>query len=186
MVCYLFDIHVISQSCTQLMWRPHAQRASNATAWPPVTSEANATQQELSLFIAANWMELPDAEEGEPYYHNTITGRSQWVEPQPPTKFLLDDEGTMLLAEDEQDRVMPSRKDVTSAGRYDLHHAIVYHGGYRAVSRRTARAPQAQVTNVRGRGNVPESRGCLVNARRGELPADDTFDGASVTVASPM
>ena len=105
---------------------------------PPVTPEAMLRPQELSLFIAANWMELPDAEEGEPYYHNTITGRSQWVEPQPPTKFLLDDEGTMLLAEDEQDRVMPSRKDVTLAGRYDLHHAIVYHGGYRVVSRCTA------------------------------------------------
>ena len=138
-------------------------------------------------------MELPAAEEGEPYYHNTITGRSQWVEPQPPTKFLLDDEGTMLLAEDEQDRVMPSRKDVTSAGRYDLHHAIVYHGGYRAVSFRAASAPHAQVTNVGGRANARHNvKACARiswvhgQCSEGRTPADDTFNGASARVPSPM
>ena len=45
----------------------------------------------------------------------------------------LDDEGTFMLVADELDRVMPSRRAVMSAGRYDLHHAIQYHGGYTQV-----------------------------------------------------
>ena len=38
-----------------------------------------------------------------------------------------------MLVEDESDRVMPPRRAVMGAGRYDLHHAIQYHGGYRMV-----------------------------------------------------
>ena len=38
-----------------------------------------------------------------------------------------------MLVEDELDRVMPSRRSVMAAGRYDLHHAIQYHGGYTQV-----------------------------------------------------
>jgi hypothetical protein len=45
----------------------------------------------------------------------------------------LDDEGAFLMVEDEADRVMPSAKAVQSAGRYDLHHAILFQGGYAAV-----------------------------------------------------
>ena len=39
-----------------------------------------------------------------------------------------------MLVEDELDRVMPSRRVVMAAGRYDLHHAIQYHGGYTQVT----------------------------------------------------
>lgn len=92
-----------------------------------------AGMQELSLLVAAHWVELQDPEETQPYYYNPITGRTQWIKPEAPTKIPLDDEGTMLLAEEEHDRVMPSRSIVKAAGRYDLHHAIVYHGGYREV-----------------------------------------------------
>ena len=46
----------------------------------------------------------------------------------------LDDEGSFMLVEDESDRVMPSRRAVMDAGRYDLHHAIQYHGGYTQVA----------------------------------------------------
>jgi hypothetical protein len=52
----------------------------------------------------------------------------------------LDDSGSYLLVEDEQDRVMPSRTAVQSAGRYDLHRAIMFHGGYREVSQTLGRA----------------------------------------------
>ena len=45
----------------------------------------------------------------------------------------LDDEDAFLMVEDEADRVMPSAKAVQSAGRYDLHHAILFQGGYTAV-----------------------------------------------------
>lgn len=82
--------------------------------------------------VAAHWAELRD-EEDVKYYYNSILGRTQWIEPQIPTKIPLDDEGTLLMAEDENDRVMPSRSDLLSSGRYDLNSAIRYHGGYRAV-----------------------------------------------------
>ena len=47
-----------------------------------------------------------------------------------PMQIALDDDGSFMLVEDELDRVMPSRRLVMAAGRYDLHHAIQYHGGY--------------------------------------------------------
>jgi hypothetical protein len=37
--------------------------------------------------------------------------------------------------------VMPSQKEIMSAGRYDLHHGIIYNGGYRAVSLELHRPP---------------------------------------------
>ena len=52
----------------------------------------------------------------------------------------LDDGGSWLLVEDEAARVMPSSAAVRAAGRYDLHHAIVFAGGYSAV-RDCAHAP---------------------------------------------
>ena len=54
----------------------------------------------------------------------------------------LDDEGSFLVVEDEADRVMPSRNAVLSAARFDLHHAIQYCGGYRAVGRRCLAVPR--------------------------------------------
>lgn len=50
-----------------------------------------------------------------------------------PEQIALDDDGSFMLVEDELDRVMPSRRLVMAAGRYDLHHAIQYHGGYTQV-----------------------------------------------------
>ena len=52
----------------------------------------------------------------------------------PCSQVALDDEGSFMLVEDELDRVMPSRRAVMDAGRYDLHHAIQYHGGYTQVT----------------------------------------------------
>ena len=91
--------------------------------------------------MAAHWVELGDPDGGEPYFYNPITARMQWVQPDPPTQIPLDDDGTLLLAEDERDRVMPSRNTVKAAGRYDLHHAIQYHGGYTEVAEMLARPP---------------------------------------------
>ena len=83
--------------------------------------------------MAAHWVELED-EEGVTYFYNSIMGRTQWIAPELPTKIPLDDEGTLLIAEDENDRVMPARSDLLSSGRFDLNYAIRSHGGYKAVS----------------------------------------------------
>ncbi|CAL8466434.1 g5970 [Coccomyxa elongata] len=90
--------------------------------------------EELSQFVAGQWVALPDAATGGHYYYNQVTGRTQWDEPITPHKLELDDEGSFLVVEDEADRVMPSRTAVLAAARYDLHHAIQYCGGYRAVA----------------------------------------------------
>ncbi len=85
------------------------------------------------MVVAAHWVELKD-DDDVAYFYNPIMERTQWIEPELPTKIPLDDEGTLLIAEDENDRVMPSRTDLLSSGRFDLNNAIRNHGGYRAVS----------------------------------------------------
>ena len=37
------------------------------------------------------------------------------------------------MVEDERGRAMPSRRALLGAGRYDLHHAVLFWGGYVAV-----------------------------------------------------
>lgn len=60
---------------------------------------------------------------------------------QAPTRIELDDMGSYVLVEDEQDRVMPTVTAVKSAGRYSLHQAISMHGGYAAVAEALDRSP---------------------------------------------
>ncbi|DBB18340.1 TPA: hypothetical protein ACH3X3_003289 [Trebouxia sp. C0006] len=90
--------------------------------------------RELSLFVAGTWTCLHDASSGEPYYYNQVTGRTQWDLPQTPQSIPLDDAGTFIFAEADADRVMPSRSAVLAAGRFDLHHGIMYQGGYKATA----------------------------------------------------
>lgn len=42
--------------------------------------------QELSQFVAEQWVALPDAATGGQYYYNQVTGRTQWDEPITPHK----------------------------------------------------------------------------------------------------
>jgi len=98
--------------------------------------------QEISRFIAANWMELYDVEEDNPYYYNQITGAVQVHEPELPTVDTSAEGGTVwVIHEDPSNRVMPSQREICSARRYDLHHAILYNGGYRTVARELHRPP---------------------------------------------
>lgn len=63
-----------------------------------------------------------------------VTGRTQWEAPHSPQSIPVDDAGTFIFVEEDADRVMPSRSAVLSAGRFDLHHGIMYQGGYRAAA----------------------------------------------------
>lgn len=63
-----------------------------------------------------------------------VTGKTRWEAPQSPQSIPVDDDGTFIFAEEEADRVMPSRSAVLAAGRFDLHHGIMYQGGYRAAA----------------------------------------------------
>ena len=65
-----------------------------------------------------------------------VTGRISWERPTAPQRVALSEAaggGDWLVVEDERDRVVPSRRALMGAGRYDLHHAILFWGGYGAV-----------------------------------------------------
>lgn len=100
---------------------------------PSCSSSQTIRLQELSLFVADHWAEFRD-EDDNVYFYNSILGRTQWIEPEVPLKIPLDDEGTMIIAEDENDRVMPSFADLHASRRFGLIAAIRFHGGYRQAS----------------------------------------------------
>ena len=56
-----------------------------------------------------------------------------------PTSIPIDDAGTVIFAEEESQRIMPSRSTVLAAGRFDLHHGIMYQGGYTSFAQQLAR-----------------------------------------------
>lgn len=98
--------------------------------------------EELSWFVASMWMELPHPEQPRrSYWHNPVLRTTQWREPDAPERVSLDGGGTQLFLEDERSTVMPSRSAVQRAGRWDLHHAIMRHGGYRRVAAELERPP---------------------------------------------
>jgi len=68
------------------------------------------------------------------YWFNTVTRRMRWDPPILPQVVELDDEGSELFTDTDDDRAMPSRSAVLAAGRYDLHAAIVAAGGYGQVA----------------------------------------------------
>ncbi|CAI7885585.1 unnamed protein product [Closterium sp. NIES-53] len=55
------------------------------------------------------------------------------------SRSVFDDGQGLVVASVEGSAVMPRVRDVVGAGRYDLHHAIVLHGGYRLVARELGR-----------------------------------------------
>eukprot|EP00890_Picochlorum_soloecismus_P004359 jgi/Picsp_1/4924/NSC_02288-R1_protein len=75
------------------------------------------------------------------YWFNTVTRRMRWDPPILPQLVALDDEGSELFTDTEDDRAMPSRSAVLAAGRYDLHAAIVAAGGYGQVAEYLSRWP---------------------------------------------
>ena len=105
--------------------------------------------RELSLFVGANWIKLQalgenDSSDDEDYSHywfNTVTRRMRWTQPTVPQVVEIDDIGTEIFAETEEDRAMPSRASLLAAGRYDLHAAIVAAGGYIEVAHMLDRWP---------------------------------------------
>lgn len=68
-----------------------------------------------------------------------MTGKQQWTPPAAPQSIPVDDAGTVIFVEEESQRVMPSRAAVLAAGRFDLHHGVMYQGGYTAVAKELER-----------------------------------------------
>lgn len=97
--------------------------------------------EELTLFVAAHWSKFKDPDSRQSYWYNQITHRISWEEPVLPQRIAIDDEGGYIVTEAEEDRVMPSRSALQAAGRYDLHHAVMLHGGYTVASQSLDRRP---------------------------------------------
>ncbi|GBG81797.1 hypothetical protein CBR_g33977 [Chara braunii] len=94
---------------------------------------------EIEWFIAQSWkkQKMNVSSSVKVWYYNTITKAVSWEKPpRPDVRSPLpvsshpDDAGTA---------VMPTAKDVLSAGRYDLHIAINLHGGYREAGAQLGR-----------------------------------------------
>lgn len=75
------------------------------------------------------------------FYVSQVTRQISWEEPTLPEAVTLDDSGTEIFAESDENRAMPSRSIVQASGRYDLHAAIMAYGGYRAVAKHLGRRP---------------------------------------------
>jgi hypothetical protein len=112
---------------------------------PGYWEDETALDRELSLFVGAHWVkfhamdedeedQVDDEHAGSYYWFNTVTRRMRWTQPMPPQIVEIDDQGTELFAESDEDRAMPSRSSLVAAGRYDLHTAIVAAGGYNEVA----------------------------------------------------
>ena len=93
---------------------------------------------ELRALVHAMWFEQDDMSasgsgEGDDdqrtFWYNDISGAISFAKPN----------------EDDHDRhmVMPTRRDLIDARRWDLHHAVVLHGGYGAVAK-TLKWPRAR------------------------------------------
>lgn len=77
------------------------------------------------------------------YFYNVATRRVRWTPPVAPVTVALDETGSAAIRVEDaaSSRSMPSRSSILAAGRYDLHHAVVYAGGYRAVGAALGRPP---------------------------------------------
>ncbi|GMH42747.1 hypothetical protein BSKO_10666 [Bryopsis sp. KO-2023] len=95
--------------------------------------EAGVLDEEIAFFVASCWEEM-QTDDKIKFYYNKVSKRVSWDLPSLPEKIPLDDFGNTVFVEDESQRYMPTKKDVCAGGRYDLHHAICFHGGYKAVA----------------------------------------------------
>ncbi|CAM6128202.1 unnamed protein product [Calypogeia fissa] len=99
---------------------------------------------EIEWFVSSSWTKLKDPETGELFYQNQATGEVSNREPSPGT--VSNPAPVSQDSFDEGTAVMPRQRKVLEAGRYDLHHAILRHGGYRLVAQQLGRQPVSKDT----------------------------------------
>lgn len=121
---------MVGTLCMQCMLCPLGRLAVRLAGWQRPQGTGSTTLQKLrlrasrrgagSLFCSLHHSRLPAAR-------------------QAPTELCVCVCVCAVIAE--EDRVMPSRSAVHSAGRYDLHHAIMSHGGYLETGQELDRRP---------------------------------------------
>ena len=159
---------------------------------------------ELALFVAAQWVELEeDAEEEDEeggdgaskapppapprrYFYNVATRRVRWTPPVAPVTVALDDSGSAAIRVEDasSSRAMPPRSAILAAGRYDLHHAVVYAGGYRAVGEALGRPPAWPPSAAHARPGALGRALRAVATARARADADEVDGVATLTAAT--
>ncbi|KAG6550698.1 hypothetical protein Mapa_007795 [Marchantia paleacea] len=102
---------------------------------------------EIEWFVSGCWVIQQSPETGEDIYYNHATSQYSSKEPSPGNV-----SNPMPVSEDEFDvgtAVMPRQQQVLEAGRYDLHHAILLHGGYKLVAQELGRQPVTRDTTTK-------------------------------------
>eukprot|EP00249_Psilotum_nudum_P007449 c20565_g1_i2 orf=343-1074(+) len=87
---------------------------------------------EIEQFIVESWIEKVHGETGVIYYENQVTKDLSLHNPR-CTPCELYSVGEKAV------KAMPQQKLIWQAGRWDLHHAIVFNGGYREVANELGR-----------------------------------------------
>lgn len=108
---------------------------------PGFWDNEDSLDEEIGQFVADSWTEHLNGATSDTYFYNQVTSEVRWEKPLGVTVVELDDSGTQLRAEPPRNRVMPSQSQLATAGRWDLHHAILYNGGYSEVAKLLKRRP---------------------------------------------
>lgn len=131
--------------------------------------------EEIGQFVADSWTEHRDQAASDTYFYNQVTSEVRWEQPVGMTVVDLDDSGTLLRAEPSRSRVMPSQAQLAAAGRWDLHHAILYSGGYSEVAKLLGRRPPR-------RGRPSERSPLTIKSVAAELRAFQQDTGKPTTL----
>eukprot|EP00250_Pteridium_aquilinum_P007632 c17306_g1_i1 orf=462-1790(-) len=86
---------------------------------------------EIECFLLESWVKQVHKETGITYFENPVTNE---VTMEKPSHYLNGKSLSVHYDHHSGSKVMPRQKLLGKAGRWDLHHAIVWNGGYREVA----------------------------------------------------
>lgn len=92
---------------------------------------------EIETFLGESWSEETNSDTGKTYYVNLITG--EVVDEKPPSASIMNPTPVSQDCNDDGTAVMPRAHTLRKMGRYDLHNAIMMHGGYKEVAQQLGR-----------------------------------------------
>ncbi|KAH7437044.1 hypothetical protein KP509_05G053700 [Ceratopteris richardii] len=93
---------------------------------------------EIECFLLESWVKHTDVETGQIYFKNYVTNEVSFEKPmlgRSSSPSARDNSSPDSHDDCKKSKVMPRIKFLAKAGRWDLHHAIVWNGGYREVAR---------------------------------------------------
>ncbi|KAG0600498.1 hypothetical protein M758_11G039200 [Ceratodon purpureus] len=92
---------------------------------------------EIEAFLGESWYEEEDPETGKTYYTNIIT--NEVLDERPASASSMNPTPVSHNWSDSGTAVMPRARTLRKMGRFDLHNAIMMHGGYKEVAQQLGR-----------------------------------------------